>query len=111
MDTIHTITKLIEKDCFMASVDLKDAYYSVPIAKSPRKYLRFLFKGHLFQFTCLPNGLCCAPRKFSKLLQPALSELHEKGHISSGNIDDLYFQDSTYNDCAVNAIQTFTLFH
>ena len=39
MDRIHTISKLIEKDCFMASVDLKDAYYSVPIAKSHRKYL------------------------------------------------------------------------
>ena len=26
MDTLHTITNLIEKDCFMASIDLKDAY-------------------------------------------------------------------------------------
>jgi len=68
MDTLHTITKLIEKDCFMASIDLKDAYYSVPITREDRKYLRFLWQGTLFQFTCLPNGLSCAPRKFTKLL-------------------------------------------
>ena len=73
MDTLHTITKLIEKDCFMASIDLKDAYYSVPITRTDRKYLRFLWQGTLFQFTCLPNGLSCAPRKFTKLLKPALS--------------------------------------
>ena len=65
MDTLHTITKLIEKDCFMASIDLKDAYYSVPITRKDRKYLRFLWQGNLFHFTCLPNGLSCAPRKFT----------------------------------------------
>ena len=29
MDTLNTIIKLIEKDCYMASIDLKDAYYCV----------------------------------------------------------------------------------
>ena len=38
-DTLHAIIKLVEKDCLMASIDLKDAYYSVPIATSHRKYL------------------------------------------------------------------------
>ena len=61
------------EDCFMASIDLKDAYYSVPITREDRKYLRFLWQGTLFQFTCLPNALSCAPRKFTKL--------HLRGHI------------------------------
>ena len=79
MDTLYTIIKLVEKDCFMASIDLKDAYYSVPIAASYRKYLKFSWKGSLYQFTCLPKGLSCGPRKFTKLLKPALSDLHFKG--------------------------------
>lgn len=79
MDTLYTIIKLVEKDCFMASIDLKDAYYSVPIAASYRKYLKFSWKGSLYQFRCLPNGLSCGPRKFTKLLKPALSDLHFKG--------------------------------
>ena len=110
MDTLNTIIKLVEKDCFMASIDLKDAYYSVPIAKSDRKYLRFLWKGKLYQFTCLPNGLSCGPRKFTKLLKPALTELHLKGHISSGYIDDLYLQGKTYDDCVHNVIDTVIQF-
>ena len=88
MDTLNTITKLVDKDCFMASIDLKDAYYSVPIATPYRKYLRFSWRGKLYQFTCLPNGLSCGPRKFTKLLKPALSALHLKGHISSSYIDE-----------------------
>jgi hypothetical protein len=30
MDTIQTALKLMHPSCFMASVDLKDAYYLVP---------------------------------------------------------------------------------
>ena len=84
MDTLNTVIKLIEKECYMASIDLKDAYYSVSIRPPDRKYLRFMWRGTLFQFTCLPNGLSCAPRKFTKLLKPALSTLHlVRGHVSS----------------------------
>jgi len=46
MDTLNTITKLVQQDCFMASIDLKDAYYSTPIATSDRKYLKFSWKGN-----------------------------------------------------------------
>ena len=106
MDTLYTIIKFVEKDCFMASIDLKDAYYSVPITASYRKYLKFSWKGYLYQFTCLPNGLSCGPRKFTKLLKPVLSDLHLRGHISSGYIDDLYLQGKTYKDCVLNVIDT-----
>ena len=78
MDTIHTITKLMSKDCYMASIDLKDAYYSIPVAREHRKYLRFIYNGQLYQFTCLPNGLSSCPRKFTKILKPPLTMLHKK---------------------------------
>ena len=108
MDTLNTITKLLEQDCFMVSIDLKDAYYSIPIATSERKYLKFSWKGKLYQFTCLPNGLSCRPRKFTKLLKPALSHQHLRGHISSGYIDDLYLQEKTYKDCVQNVLDTYS---
>ena len=31
MDTLETVTRMMKPGCFMASVDLKDAYYTVPI--------------------------------------------------------------------------------
>ena len=70
MDTIQTALKLIRPACHMASIDLKDAYYSVPVADEDRKLLKFQWGDRYFQFTCLPNGLACAPRLFTKLLKP-----------------------------------------
>jgi hypothetical protein len=40
-----------------ASIDLKDVYFFVPIARDARKYLQFGWRGRLFQFCILPFGL------------------------------------------------------
>jgi len=45
MDTFERAIKLLKKYCFMASLDLRHAYYSVPIAEEHRKYLRFIWRG------------------------------------------------------------------
>ena len=66
---LKSLNKFIEYHCFMASVDLKDAYYSVPIAQEHQKYLKFLWRGQLYKFVCFPNGLAFCPRKFTKLLR------------------------------------------
>ena len=81
MDSLSTITKLVTQNCYMAAVDMRDAYYSIPIRSSDRKFLRFIWEGELYEFTCLPNGLSCAPRLFTKILKPPLSTLHKQGHI------------------------------
>ena len=36
MDSLSTITKLVTQNCYMASVDMKDAYYSIPIRSSEK---------------------------------------------------------------------------
>ena len=109
MDSIYNIIKLVTKDCFMASLDLKDAYYSIPIKVSHQKFLCFKWRGTIYQFTCLPNGLACAPRVFTKILKPALATLHSMGHISVAHIDDCYLQGQTYEKCVFNVIDTFIL--
>ena len=99
MDTRKTAARLLSKNCFMASVDLKDAYYSVSVAKEYRKYLRFFWDGQLFQFTTLPNGLACAPRLFTKLLKPVYATLRQEGHCCLGYIDDSFIVGDTWSAC------------
>ena len=60
MDTLDTIIKRMTPGCFVASIDIKDAYYLLPIHKEHQKFLKFKFKGTLYQYTCLPNGLSSA---------------------------------------------------
>ena len=75
MDTLETAISMMKPGCYMASVDLKDAYYMVRIDLSHQKYLKFWFEGQYFQYTCLPNGLASVPRIFTKLLKPVYSAL------------------------------------
>ena len=57
MESLTCAIQLMKKNCYMASTDLTDAYYTVPVAVKHRRYLRFLWRNRLFQYTCLPNGL------------------------------------------------------
>lgn len=45
-------------------------------------------------------------RKFTKRLKPALTGLHLRSHISSANIDGLYLQEKTCDDCVRSVIDT-----
>lgn len=45
MEGARVIRDLIKKDDWMVTIDLKDAYLSVPILHDHRKYLRFVWKG------------------------------------------------------------------
>ena len=101
---------MVKPRCFMASIDLKDAYYSVPIATADQKYLKFQWRGKLYEHVCFPNGLAFCPRKFTKLLKPIYSHLRQLGHLSASHIDDSYVQDDDYDDCERNVRDTVQLF-
>ena len=66
-DGIKTVINMVTRNCFMATIDLKDAYYSVAISRLFQKFLKFKWKDKLYCFTCFPNGVGSCPRKFTKL--------------------------------------------
>ena len=73
LDTLKTALQLVKPFCYMTSIDLKDAYYSLPIAIEHQKYLKFFWKDVLYTFTCLPTGLSSSPRIFTKVMKPIFS--------------------------------------
>ena len=106
IDSLQTIIRLVTPNCLMASIDMKDAYYSIPVKSEDRKYLRFKWEDQFYEFTCLPNGLSCDPRQFTNILKPPLATLHKQGHISIAHLHDLYLHGRTYDDCVKNVIDT-----
>ena len=80
MNSFEKIVELITPRCYMASIDLKDAYFTVPIALKDRKYLCFFWQGNLHQFCCLPFSLSPAPRAFTKIMKLPLGVLTQMGH-------------------------------
>ena len=109
MHSLKEILKMVEKNCSMASLDIKDAYYSIPVDESSQKYLKFLWKERLYQSCVLPNGLSPCPGWFAKLLKPPLAELRKSKHDISAYINDTYLQDDAKENCIQNIIDTITL--
>ena len=101
---------LMKPNCFMASIDLKDAYYFVPIAQARQKYLKFQWENKFYAFTCFPNGLAFCPCKFTKLLKPVYSVLRQLGHVSLPYIDDSFLQGDDYS-CLGNVLDTIRLLY
>lgn len=87
-ENLNIVLDLIQKDDFLTSIDLKDAYFSIPINSDYHKYLRFSWQGQLYQFLVLPFGLASAPRVFTKILKPVYAELRRKGIRCAYYIDD-----------------------
>ena len=102
---IHTITP----SCYFASLDIKDAFYTVPRHEQHKKYLKFLITGIAYQFEVMPNGYLDAVRVFSKLLKPPFSCLREQGHSSVIYVDDSLLAGDTYKDCLDNIHETYLL--
>jgi hypothetical protein len=111
METLHSIVKLMRPNCFMASLDLSDAYYSVPVAPEHQLYLCFPWVNQagvrsIYAYTCLPNGLTSAPRDFTKLLKPPLAKLRLEGVTIAAYIDDTYIQGSDAVECTSSVYRT-----
>ena len=53
METTTSVMASIREGDYMASLDLKDAYFQIPIHPDSRKYLRFTSEGTVYQFKAL----------------------------------------------------------
>ena len=106
MESLVNAIGLLERDCYMASLDLKDAYFTINVNKNYRRYLRFYWNGQLYEFTCMPNGLSSAPREFTKLLKPIFSHLRARGCLSVYYLDDTLLIGRNYAECLNNVDMT-----
>ena len=89
MLTIKRLLTCVQRNDFGISIDLKDAYFHVPIKLKHRRFLRFAFEGKKYEYTRLPFGYALAPRTFSKCVEAALEPLRRRGIRILAYLDDL----------------------
>ena len=97
IESLQNVLELIIPGVYMASIDLKDAFYSVSIQKKPLTYqkLRLIpleelkpptyltfFVEEYLKFVCMPNGYGPAIRIFTKISKIPFFILREKGFLS-----------------------------
>ena len=109
METLSAAISLVSKNCYFASIDLQDAYYSCNVCSDDRKFLRFFWNGEKYQYTCLAMGLASAPRIFTKMLKPVYSTLRKRGHANVAYIDDSLLISKTETECQRNVQETAQL--
>ncbi|XP_072400418.1 uncharacterized protein [Diabrotica undecimpunctata] len=110
LDDYRSVKSLITPGCYMVSLDLKDAYFGIPINKQHRKFLKFQYNGKMFQFNVLPFGLSVAPYLFTKILKPVTQYLKVRNILILNYLDDCLLLGSTKLECINNLKITIELF-
>ena len=102
MDTIKDVSNILRPGDFCASIDLKDAYFHLPIHPQSVHLLRFIWKGKIYEFVVLPFGLCTAPFIFTKMTRPIAAFLRAKGIRIIFYLDDILVIASSLQECQLH---------
>ena len=78
MATVASVLLSVREGDFLASIDLKGAYFQIPVHQSSRKLLRFLSGGVVYQFKALCFGLSTAPQVFIRVFTVVYSWAHSR---------------------------------
>ena len=89
----------------MVSVDLKDAFFIIPVHILHQKYFKFERFNQFYKFLGMPNVM----RVFKKMLKPVVGYLIKQGHLSIVFVDDSYLQADTEQDCIKNINATVNI--
>ena len=109
METILSVLRALQQADWMTSIDLKDAYFHVPMHDSSKKFLRFGFQGRVWQFRALPFGLSTAPRIFTEMIRPLAAFLHKRGYHFHHYLDDWLMRHQEYQAVQIQTEQVIKL--
>lgn len=95
METLRDLPDMLSQGMMLCKMDLRSAYHAIPVDVRDRRYLCFRYPGtgKLWRFTCLPFGLCDAPRAFTKVLTPVVAHLRQLGLRLMSYLDDWLLVD------------------
>ena len=88
MLTTRSLLSKVRKDAWFTSVDLKDAFFHIPIHRLHRKFLRFALEGQVYEYCVLPFGMALSPRVFTKVTHAAVAPLRAMGIRLLTYLDD-----------------------
>ena len=70
---ISAILNRLRDAKYLSSLDIKSAYWQVPVAPESREFTAFTISGRgLFQFRRMPMGLTNAPATWQRLIDTVL---------------------------------------
>ena len=98
MESLKQVPNLLRKGDLMVKIDLKDAYWNVPIGKKSQELLCFDWGEKRYKFLVLPFGLGPAPRMFTKLMKVPIFLLRRLGIRIIIYLDDMWIVGSSIQE-------------
>ena len=98
METMQSIMMATEPDKWATSIDLKDAFFHIPIAPRHRKYLRFTVDGQHYQFRALPFGLGMSPYVFTRVMKSVGAFVQSQGLLLFLYLDDWLLLSNSFSE-------------
>ena len=92
MEGMKDVIDLLNQGVYMIKIDLKDAYWHIPIHPSSQKNLRFRWKEKLYEMLVLVFGVGPDTRIFPKLLKVPLTILRRLMIVIVAYLDDLIIE-------------------
>jgi hypothetical protein len=103
MTTIPEVKRWIRKDYYFTSLDLQDAYFSIPLHVSAGRFVRFVWRNICYEFSVIMFGLAASPRVFTKTLKAVVKYLRMMfDMLILAYIDDFLIQAATYEECLLH---------
>lgn len=102
MVSVAQVRSVLREGVWLASLDLQDAYWHVPIHPRFRRFLAFQVGRETYQFTRLPFGLSLAPRVFTKLVRVVGARLTAAGVSTLMYLDDWLLHSPTKEGVATS---------
>ena len=109
IESFQSVLNIIRTNLWMACVDLKDAFYTVPFDPDHQTFFKSKWKEHCYAFRGMPNGNSEVMRVFIKLLKPSFSILRSHDYLAVVFVDDSYLQRPTFFTCEDNVNATVDL--
>lgn len=99
MKSLELLRDILKQGDFICKLNLKDAYFGMPLAKELKKFVRFHWEGELYQFLCLCFVLSPAPYIFTKLLKIPIAFLWRIDTLIIIYLDNMFLMGRTADKC------------
>lgn len=90
------------------AIDLKNAYFQIPLEEESRPKTAFATSQGLFEYTVMPQGLCNSPATFSRFMDTILRSVK---NFTIVYLDDILCHASSKEECVKGVTEVLRILH